>query len=81
MRRDTTPAASRRLEGELASTKEALGWLIEEHGRANDELPSANTEFVSMNEELQSMDEELETAKEELQATNEEVTAPAPCDA
>ncbi len=68
------PAAFLRLEEELASTKEFLGSLIEEHGRANDELASANTEFVSVNEELQSMNEELETAKEELQATNEELT-------
>jgi two-component system CheB/CheR fusion protein len=68
------PAASLQLEEELASTKESLGSLIEEHDRANDELASANTEFVSVNEELQSMNEELETAKEEIQATNEELT-------
>ncbi len=68
------PAAFRQLEEELASTRESLGSLIEEHDRANDELASANTEFVSVNEELQSMNEELETAKEELQATNEELT-------
>ncbi len=68
------PGASLRLEAELAVTQESLGSLIEEHGRANDELASANTEFVSVNEELQSMNEELETAKEELQATNEELT-------
>jgi len=68
------PAAFLQLEEELASTKESLSSLIEEHDRANDELASANTEFVSVNEELQSMNEELETAKEELQSTNEELT-------
>jgi two-component system CheB/CheR fusion protein len=68
------PAAFLRLEEELASTKELLDSLLEEHDRANDELASANTELVSVNEELQSMNEELETAKEELQATNEELT-------
>jgi two-component system CheB/CheR fusion protein len=68
------PAALLRLEEELASTRESLCSLIEEHDRANDELASANTELVSVNEELQSMNEELETAKEELQATNEELT-------
>jgi two-component system CheB/CheR fusion protein len=68
------PASFLRLEEELASTQESLGFLAEEHGRANDQLASANTELVSANEELQSMNEELETAKEELQATNEELT-------
>lgn len=71
-RRNT--AARRALEEELASTKEHLGVLLEEHGRANDALASANDELVSGNEELQSLNEELETAKEELQATNEELT-------
>ena len=63
-----------RLEHELLATKEYLQSLIEEHGRANDDLGSANEELVSGNEELQSMNEELETAKEELQSTNEELT-------
>jgi two-component system, chemotaxis family, CheB/CheR fusion protein len=62
------------LEEELASTKEHLAALLEEHGRGNDALASANDELTSANEELQSLNEELETAKEEVQATNEELT-------
>jgi two-component system CheB/CheR fusion protein len=79
-RRVSAPAPSEeerrfpRLEHELLATKEYLQSLIEEHGRANDDLGSANEELVSGNEELQSMNEELETAKEELQSTNEELT-------
>jgi two-component system CheB/CheR fusion protein len=63
-----------RLEHELATTKEYLQSLIEDHSRTSDDLGSANEELVSGNEELQSMNEELETAKEELQSTNEELT-------
>ena len=63
-----------RLEHELASIKEYLYTLIEEHGRANDELGTSNEELVSGNEELQSMNEELETAKEELQSVNQELS-------
>ncbi|MDB4969029.1 MAG: Sensor protein [Myxococcales bacterium] len=62
------------LASELASTKEYLESLVEDHARTNDDLASANEEFVSNNEELQSLNEELETAKEELQSTNEELT-------
>ncbi len=62
-----------KLEDELASTREYLQSLIEEHGRTNDDLGSANEELISSNEELQSMNEELETAKEELQSANEEL--------
>src|SRR6185312_1413803 len=62
------------LENELASTREYLEALVEEHARTNDDLAATNEEFVSSNEELQSMNEELETAKEELQSTNEELT-------
>ena len=72
-----TPKETRRvrkLEHELAATKEYLQSLIEDHDRTNDDLGSANEELVSGNEELQSMNEELETAKEELQSTNEELT-------
>jgi two-component system CheB/CheR fusion protein len=76
-----TPAAEKervrrvpRLEHELATAKEYLQSLIEEHSRTSDDLGSANEELVSGNEELQSMNEELETAKEELQSTNEELT-------
>jgi two-component system CheB/CheR fusion protein len=63
-----------RLEHELATTKEYLHTLVEDHNRANDELGASNEELISGNEELQSMNEELETAKEELQSTNEELT-------
>ena len=62
------------LEEELAAAKEYLQSVIDEHGRANEDLGAANEELVSGNEELQSMNEELETAKEELQAINEELT-------
>jgi chemotaxis methyl-accepting protein methylase/signal transduction histidine kinase/chemotaxis response regulator CheB len=61
------------LRHELTATKEYLQSLVDDHGRANDELNAANEELVSGNEELQSMNEELETAKEELQSTNEEL--------
>jgi two-component system CheB/CheR fusion protein len=64
----------RKLERELAVTKEYLESLVDDHGRTNDELNAANEELVSSNEELQSINEELETAKEELQSTNEELT-------
>jgi len=63
-----------RLEEELASAREYLQSVIDEHGRANEELGTVNEELVSGNEELQSMNEELETAKEELQSINEELT-------
>jgi two-component system CheB/CheR fusion protein len=66
--------ATAELENELASTREYLEALVEEHARTNDDLAATNEEFVSSNEELQSMNEELETAKEELQSTNEELT-------
>ena len=62
-----------KLEAELASTREYLQSLVEEHGRTNEDLASANEELVSSNEELQSLNEELETAKEELQSANEEL--------
>ncbi len=63
-----------RLRYELASTKETLQMIVEEHESANEELRAANEEIQSSNEELQSTNEELETAKEELQSTNEELT-------
>jgi two-component system CheB/CheR fusion protein len=62
------------LEDELASTKEYVSVLLEEHGRGTEALGFANDDLVSGNEELQSLNEELETAKEELQATNEELS-------
>jgi two-component system CheB/CheR fusion protein len=64
----------RALEEELASMKEQVAALLDEHGHGTDALASANDELVSGNEELQSLNEELETAKEELQATNEELS-------
>ena len=63
----------RALEEELASTREYVAVLLEEHGRATDALATANDELMAGNEELQSLNEELETAREELQATNEEL--------
>jgi two-component system, chemotaxis family, CheB/CheR fusion protein len=54
----------KRLEDELASTKEYLQTIIEQHEATNEELKPANEEILSSNEELQSTYEELETAKE-----------------
>jgi two-component system CheB/CheR fusion protein len=71
---DDDPGRLSKLEHELTSTTQYLHALIEEHGRANEDLGSANEELLSGNEELQSLNEELETAKEELQSTNEELT-------
>jgi len=64
----------RRLEQELAATKEHLQSVIETQEATNEELQSANEEILSSNEELQSTNEELETAKEELQSANEELS-------
>ncbi len=61
------------LRAELASTKDYLQSVIEEHEATNEEMKASNEEILSSNEELQSTNEELETAKEELQATNEEL--------
>ena len=62
------------LRRELATSKDSLQTIIEEHEATNEELKAANEEIESSNEELQSTNEELETAKEELQSTNEELT-------
>jgi two-component system CheB/CheR fusion protein len=74
-RRPAGPEANRvkRLEEELAATREYLQSTIQEIEAANEELQSANEEILSSNEELQSTNEELDTAKEELQSTNEEL--------
>ena len=64
----------KRLDQELASTKEHLQSVVENQEVTNEELQSANEEILSSNEELQSTNEELETAKEELQSTNEELS-------
>ncbi|GMU21112.1 MAG: chemotaxis protein CheB [Phycisphaerae bacterium] len=66
-------AAVRRLEQELAASREYLQSIIQDLEAANEELQSANEEILSSNEELQSTNEELDTAKEELQSTNEEL--------
>ncbi|MBI3549225.1 MAG: PAS domain-containing protein [Elusimicrobia bacterium] len=63
-------AAFKRLKSELASTRNYLQTIVEEHEAANEELKSANEEIISSNEELQSTNEELEIAKEELQTRN-----------
>jgi two-component system CheB/CheR fusion protein len=63
----------RRLEHELAETKDYLNSIIEREQAANEELKSAGEEILSANEELQSTNEEMATAKEETQAANEEL--------
>ena len=63
----------RRLQDELAASREYLQSIIQEVEAVNEELQSANEEILSSNEELQSTNEELDTAKEELQSTNEEL--------
>ena len=63
-----------RLEQDLASTREYVQTLGDQHDAATEELLIANEEAQSANEELQSINEELETAKEELQSSNEELT-------
>jgi len=67
-------AEVKRLQDELAATKEYLQSVIEQQETTNEELRSANEEIQSSNEELQSINEELETAKEELQSSNEELS-------
>jgi two-component system CheB/CheR fusion protein len=63
-----------RLERELASTRDQLRALVEDHESAREEMNAINEETLSSSEELQSTNEELETAKEELQSSNEELT-------
>lgn len=62
-----------RLKQEIATTKEYLQSIIDQHEATNEDLRYANEEVQSSNEELQSINEEMETAKEELQSTNEEL--------
>lgn len=66
-------ALATRLKLELASTKEYLQGVTEQHESAVEELRSANEEVLSSNEELQSANEELQTAQEEMQSANEEL--------
>ncbi|MFC5862152.1 chemotaxis protein CheB [Acidicapsa dinghuensis] len=64
---------SKRLNQELAGTRDALRSAIESEDSLKEEFQSANEEILSANEELQSTNEELETSKEELQSANEEL--------
>ncbi|HLI63366.1 MAG TPA: chemotaxis protein CheB [Terriglobales bacterium] len=66
-------AEVRRLQNELARTREYVQAVIREQESTNEELKTANEEALSSMEELQSTNEELETAKEELQSSNEEL--------
>jgi two-component system CheB/CheR fusion protein len=75
---DVTPF--RRLQDELAHSKQELETAMEELQSTNEELETTNEELQSTveelettNEELQSTNEELETMNEELQSTNEEL--------
>jgi two-component system CheB/CheR fusion protein len=73
----TSKAPSReilRLKQELASTREYLRSIVEDHEVTYEKLKAANEEVLSANEDLQSTNEELETTKEELQSSNEELT-------
>ena len=62
-----------RLRQELASSREYLQTVVDDHESAGQELRAAHEELLSSNEELQSTNEELETTKEELQSANEEL--------
>jgi two-component system CheB/CheR fusion protein len=62
-----------RLRQELASSREYLQTILDNHESAGQELRAAHEELLSSNEELQSTNEELETTKEELQSANEEL--------
>ncbi len=59
---------------EVASLREQLQAMVQDHEAAREEMRAMNEEVLSSNEELQSTNEELETAKEELQSSNEELT-------
>jgi two-component system CheB/CheR fusion protein len=61
------------LTQELATTREYLQSVTEQHDAGIEELQSANEEAQSANEELQSVNEELETSKEEIQSASEEL--------
>jgi two-component system, chemotaxis family, CheB/CheR fusion protein len=70
----------RRLQEELAHSRQELETAMEELQSTNEELETTNEELQSTveelettNEELQSTNEELETMNEELQSTNEEL--------
>jgi len=63
----------RRLEAELASTRERLQFTVDELENTNEALRASNEQLQSMNEELHSSNEELQTSQEELQSVNEEL--------
>jgi two-component system, chemotaxis family, CheB/CheR fusion protein len=73
MKRKAEDRQVTRLQEELATTREYMQSLVEQHEAANEELQSSSEEIQSSNEELQSINEELETAKEELESSNEEL--------
>ncbi len=72
--KNRTKAELAHKEREIASLREQLRDLVQNHEAADEEVRSMNEEVLSSNEELQSANEELETAKEELESTNEELT-------
>lgn len=63
----------RRLQNELARTREHLQAVMRDQESINEQFKTANDEALSSMEELQCTNEELETAKEELQSSNEEL--------
>jgi len=69
-----TDGHSRKLQQQLAETREYLRNLTQEYEASTEELRASNEEVRSSNEELQSTNEELGTTKEELQSANEELT-------
>ena len=62
-----------RLKREVATTKEYLQSIIDQHEAANEDLRYANEEILSGNDEMQILNEEMGTANEELQSSNEEL--------
>ncbi len=66
-------ANAKKLQRDLASSREQLRLLIAEYETTSEQMKAASEEALSTNEELQSTNEELETAQEELQASNEEL--------
>lgn len=70
---DDQGAYIRRMEIEVAQTRDALQQTVEELQTTNEELQSINEEMQASNEELQATNEELETSNEELQSTNQEL--------
>lgn len=67
-------AVVKRLEEDLANTRDRLHATLEQSETSTEELKASNEELQAINEELRSAGEELETSKEELQSLNEELT-------